>query len=126
MPATTSEITRLRDETGHTDASLTDAKIQTFWTTGNELYPSLGREVWYQYVKYTVLNAMAMSAARMVTYKENEASETLSDIYKHLVKERDLTKAELDKQINKARGGLGIKTFTTKRVPAIVRDEPSS
>ena len=124
MVATSSEIALIQRRTGDTAASLGDADVQLLWSEAESNYADYSRDVWKQAVIVARREELWMAASAQVTYKQNEASENLSDIAKQLKQLYDDAKKKLDDLIASEKP-VALRTAVMKRIPTRRKTYPS-
>jgi hypothetical protein len=118
MPAQGNEATLIRRKTGDTSASFSDADIDLLFDEAESSYSGYSRSVIFQAVVVARLEELWTAALVQVTYKQNEASENLSDIAKALEKRFRQASAKLDNLIASEKapavGFASIRYFPTR------------
>ncbi len=119
--ASATDIARLRRDTGTTEASLPDEDAEDIFTEAGETYSDASTAA--TYARVLVIQSLLGSSAKLTSYKANESSESLSDIFKHL---QALLKVWEDKTTLAASGGVhGAARFGgVRRKPATIREYP--
>jgi pyrroline-5-carboxylate reductase len=73
------------------------------------------------------IQSLLASSARLATYRQNESSENLSDIFKHLKELLKVWEEKTDDAITAAAGSSGAARFgSVRRKPATIREYPGS
>lgn len=96
--ATQSQIRRLRADIGATTAALSDADATDIFEEAATDYGT-DAAVIKAATRVIAIRRIRASAARMVTYKQNQTTMNASDVFKHLTQlletwENDLTRAQ--------------------------------
>jgi gas vesicle protein len=121
--ATATERSRLRRDTGTDATSLPDATADDIFTEAGEKYTDAGAIAAYSRV--LVIQSLLSSSARLATYKMNESSENLSDVFKHLKELLKVWEDKTDDAITAAAGSSGAARFGgLRRKPATIREYP--
>lgn len=112
---------RLRRDVGANSTALSDADADALFEEAGETYSDAASA--YAYARVLALQGILASSAKLTSYKQNESSENLSDIFKHL---KELLKVWEDKTTDAvAAGGSGAARFgSVRRKPATVREYP--
>lgn len=80
--ATDSERTRLRADIGANEYSLPDEEADDIFTEAGETYT--GTAALNAYARVIALRRLLASSAKLTTYKQNQTTENLSDVFGHL------------------------------------------
>lgn len=112
---------RLRRDVGANSTALSDADADALFEEAGETYSDAASA--YAYARVLALQGILASSAKLTSYKQNESSESLSDVFKHL---KELLKVWEDKTTDAvAAGGSGAARFgSVRRKPATVREYP--
>lgn len=112
---------RLRRDVGANSTALSDADADALFEEAGETYSDTASA--YAYARVLALQGILASSAKLTSYKQNESSESLSDVFKHL---KELLKVWEDKTTDAvAAGGSGAARFgSVRRKPAAVREYP--
>jgi hypothetical protein len=123
VAVTQSQIDRLRRDVGANETSLPDETIQDIFDEAGEKYTDTGTIT--AYTRVLTIQSLLSSSARLTTYKQNESSENLSDVFKHLRDLLAIWEAKTDDAITAAAGSSGAARFGgVRRKPAKVREYP--
>lgn len=125
MPATPSQITLIRMQTADTATppAFSDAEINLLWDVAAEIY-SANSQILIQ-TKIYMFDGLLADAAKRVNYKQNQSSENLSDIFKHLLELRKLALADLESATNGVVSPVQLAT-TRRARPTRAKDVPSA
>jgi hypothetical protein len=120
--ATELERERLRKDIGADENSLTNTDADEIFTEAGEEYTAAGQIK--AAARVIAIQRLLASSAKMASYKQNQSSENLSDIFGHL--ERLL--AYWDGQIGKATssGQPSAKFGRTRRIPRHIAEFPDA
>lgn len=112
---------RLRRDVGANSTALSDADADALFEEAGETYGDAASA--YAYARVLALQGILASSAKLTSYKQNESSENLSDIFKHL---KELLKVWEDKTTDAvAAGGSGAARFgSVRRKPARIKEYP--
>lgn len=94
---TSLEYNRLRSDTGHTSTTLSDAEAEAILVQAAELYT--GTMSFYAGARVIALSQLVSSASKLTSYKENNSSEDLSDVFKNLMQLLKYWQDVLDKAL---------------------------
>lgn len=119
--ATATERERLRQDVGANSTALSDADADDIYAEAAEMYTDSATI--NAYTRTIAIRRLLASSARLTSYKQNESSENLSDIFKHL---KELLKVWEDKTTDAvAAGGSGAARFgSVRRKPARIKEYP--
>lgn len=126
MAATATELSLIRMAIGDTSETVfTDDELQALWTdAAGDYSESTQRKVIRCQVVVDAIEALMVDAAKQVSYKANQASENLSDIYNHL---KDLHARHMAKLAEAKRKEMSsARTGVMKRVPVRVKEYPDA
>lgn len=124
MPTPTdAERTRARFKTGDDDTSLPNDIIDLLFEEAEEEYPGKTRKVIIQAVNVLRRENLLMQACKNVTYRQNEATENLSDIAKGMAADLEKERAKLDEMVKDEDGPIGY-VGAIRKVPTRRREEP--
>lgn len=117
----TTAADRLRRDLGASEAALSDEDAADLLEEAGEKYSDTASA--YAYARVLGIQGLLSSSAKLTSYKANESSENLSDVFKHL---KELLKVWEDKTTDAvAAGGSGAARFgSVRRKPAAVREYP--
>lgn len=124
MAATNDEITLILRRTGDTSASFGNESVQLLWSEAESKYAGYSRDVWKQAVIVARREELWMAAASLITYKQNEASENLSDMPKMLKQLYEDAKGKLDELISGEKP-IALRSAVMKCVPTRKKSYPS-
>lgn len=124
MPTTDTEQSLLWRKTGDTIASLPVDAIDLLFADAEEEYAAYSRRVQLQAVVVNRIDELWLSAAREVTYKQNETSESLSDIAKQLKAKLDREQTKLDDMVA-AEKPVALRTAVMKKIPTRIKGYPN-
>ena len=112
---------RLRRDIGASEAALSDEDAADLLEEAGETYSDTATAA--AYTRVLALQGILASSAKLTTYKQNESTENLSDVFRHL---KELLKLWEDKTTDAvAAGGSGAARFgSVRRKPATVREYP--
>jgi hypothetical protein len=120
--ATAAQRERLRRDTGSNSSALSDGDADDLYDEAGELYTDDASIA--AYARVLALQGILASSAKLTSYKQNESSESLSDVFKHLRELLSYWQGELDTAV---RGASGAARFgSVRRKPARVREYPES
>lgn len=117
----TTAAERLRRDLGASVAALSDGDAADLLEEAGEKYSDA--DTAYAYARVLGLQGLLSSSARLTSYKQNESTESLSDIFKHL---KELLKVWEDKTTDAiAATGSGAARFgSVRRKPARIKEYP--
>lgn len=117
----TTAADRLRRDLGASEAALSDEDAADLFEEAGEKYSDTASA--YAYARVLALQGILASAAKLTSYKANESTENLSDVFKHL---KELLKLWEDKTTDAVgAAGSGAARFGgIRRKPAAVREYP--
>lgn len=117
----TSAADRLRRDVGATASTLSDDDATDLFDEAGETYTDTATAA--AYARVLAIQGILASSAKLTSYKQNESSEELSDVFKHL---KDLLKLWEDKVSDAiAATGSGAVRFGRVRLkPARIREYP--
>lgn len=81
--ATKAERNRLRRDIGATEAALSNVEADELFAEAGEGYTE-GTGSYYAQTRVLALRGLLASSAKLTTYKQNQSSENMSDVFKHL------------------------------------------
>jgi len=112
---------RLRRDLGCSSTTLSDADADALLAEAAETYSDTATA--HAHARVLGLQGILASAAKLTTYKQNESTENLSDVFKHL---KELLKLWEDKTTDAvAAGGSGAARFgSVRRKPARIKEYP--
>lgn len=112
---------RLRRDVGANSTALSDADADALFEEAGETYSDAASA--YAYARVLALQGILANSAKLTSYKQNESTENLSDIFKHL---KELLKVWEDKTTDAVgAAGSGAARFGgVRRKPAPVREYP--
>lgn len=123
MAVTQSQIDRLRRDTGTTETSLPDEDIQDIFDEAGEKYSDSATAA--SFARVLVIQSLLSNAAKLHSYKANESSENLSDVFKNLQALLKVWEGKVSDAITDAAGSSGAARFGgLRRKPAKVREYP--
>jgi hypothetical protein len=121
--ASATDIARLRRDTGTDETSLPDEDAEDIFDEAGEKYSDSATAS--SFTRVLVIQSLLSSAAKMHTYKQNESTENLSDVFKHLRDLLAIWEAKTEDAITAAAGSSGAARFGgLRRKPAKVREYP--
>lgn len=121
--ATELEINRLRRDVGASETTLPDEDAEALFVEAGERYTDAGTAA--SYTRVLALQGILASAAKLTSYKANESSESLSDVFRHLTQLLSIWEAKVSDAITDAAGSSGAARFGgLRRKPAKVREYP--
>ena len=124
MATTAAQKSRLRRDTGADATSLPDDTIDDLFDEAAELYTDTATIA--AYTRVLVINGLLSSAAKAVTYRQNESTENQSDIFKHLKDLLKLWEDKTDDAIEAASTSGAARFGSVRRKPARVREYPGA
>lgn len=120
--ATATERQRLRDDIGANSSALSDSDADEIFVEAGETYTDTASAT--VYTRVIAIRRLLASASRLTSYKQNESSESLSDVFKHLQELLKHWSGEVDEAI---RANSGAARFgSVRRKPVRVREYPES
>ena len=120
--ATPIQRASLRRSLDGCQATFSDDYIDELFAEAGEMYPDAATAS--AYARVLALEALYAGSVKMTSYKQNESSESLSDLSKQIKGLLDYWQGKTDLAI--AAGGAGAARFgSTRRRPAIVREYPN-
>lgn len=122
MAVTALEISRIRRDTGTDATSLPDATIQEIFDEAAEIYTDANSALYY--TRVAVITGLLSSSARLSSYRQNESSENLSDVFKHLQSLLELWQGKLDTAVTLGTVTSAARFGGTRRKPASVKEYP--
>ena len=121
--STATEKSRLRRDTGSDDSSLEDEVIDAIFVEAAERYADTATAT--AYTRVLAIQGILASSAKLTSYKQNESSENLSDVFKHLKDLLAIWEAKVEDAIAAAASSSGAARFGgLRRKPAKVREYP--
>lgn len=118
----TSAADRLRRDVGANSTALSDGDADDLFDEAGETYSDTASA--YAYARVLAIRGLLASSAKLTSYKQNESSESLSDVFKHLQELLKHWSGEVDEAI---RANSGAARFgSVRRKPARVREYPES
>lgn len=119
--ATAAQRDRLRRDVGANSTALSDDDADDLFEEAGELYTD-GATI-TAYTRVLALQGILASSAKLTSYKQNESTENLSDIFKHL---KELLKLWEDKTTDAVgAAGSGAARFGgIRRKPATIKEYP--
>lgn len=117
----TTAADRLRRDIGASAAALSDEDVANLLAEAGETYSDAATAA--TYARVLALQGILANSAKLTSYKQNESTENLSDIFKHL---KELLKLWEDKVTDAvAAAGSGAARFgSVRRKPATIREYP--
>jgi hypothetical protein len=126
MSATATELTLIRMYIGDSDSNVfTDAELQAFWADADAKHTTTDRRVLRIQVEVDALSAIMADAAKRVSYRSNESSENMSDVFKHLATLKGQREKELSDALSNATGG-STRVGRPKRKPRRTKEWPDA
>lgn len=123
MSVTQAQMDRLWRDTGTTVASLSEADIEDIFTEAGERYTDTATIA--SYARVLTIQSLLANSAKLASYKQNESSENLSDIFKNLQALLKVWEAKTADAIAAAAGSSGAARFGgVRRKPAGVKEYP--
>lgn len=117
----TTAAERLRRDLGASEAALSDEDAADLIEEAGERYTDTATA--YAYARVLGLQGLLSSSAKLTSYKANESSESLSDVFKHLKELLKVWEDKVDDAV--AAAGSGAARFgSVRRKPAKVREYP--
>ena len=121
--ATELDYNRLRRDIGVDDTTLPDEEAEALFVEAGERYADAGTAA--SYTRVLALQGILASAAKLHSYKQNESTENLSDVFKHLKELLAIWEAKVSDAVTAAAGSSGAARFGgVRRKPAQVREYP--
>lgn len=121
--ATELDYTRLRRDVGASEATLSDEDAEALFVEAAERYTDASTAA--AYTRVLALQGLISSSARLTTYRQNESTENLSDVFKHLKDLLAIWEGKVNDAITDAAGSSGAARFGgLRRKPAKVREYP--
>ena len=121
--STATAKSRLRRDTGSDDSSLDGEVIDAIFVEAAERYTDTATAT--AYTRVLAIQGILASSARLTSYKQNESSENLSDVFKHLKDLLAIWEAKVEDAIAAAASSSGAARFGgIRRKPAKVREYP--
>ena len=123
MPATAEELRLVRRAIVDPDsATFSDEEIQETWADAEDQHGVTNlRVVRYQTIA-DLFSELLANSVKLVTYRQNSATENLSDIFKHLEKMRDNYEAKVSAQENKGKSAM--RMANTRKMPPRPKEYP--
>lgn len=123
--ATATERSRLRRDTGTDVSSLEDDDADAIFVEAGEKYTNTATIA--AYARVLVIQSLLSSSAKLTTYRQNESTENLSDVFKHLKELLAVWEGKVDDAITAAAGSSGAARFGgVRRKPAGLKEYPGS
>jgi hypothetical protein len=125
MPITEVQIADVRADIGDSNPdaqSFTDTEIQRLYTRAEEIHGA-GSALVEPQVRVLAIKQLWASSAKLTTYKQNQSSENLSDVFKHLKALLELYQGELADAEAAGTGG-GVAIMGLKKTPTRQKDVP--
>lgn len=123
--ATELDYSRLRRDIGADETSLNDEDAEALFVESAERYTDTGTAS--AYTRVLALQGILASAAKLHSYKQNESTENLSDVFKHLMELLSIWEAKTADAITAGAGSSGAARFGgVRRKPAGIREYPGS
>lgn len=123
MPAVDNEAKLIRRKTGDVPASFGDTDINLLFDEAESSYSGYSRKVIFQAVIVARLEELWTASLSLVTNKQNEASENLSDIPKALEKRFKHAESKLSNMIDSEKTPA-VAFVHIRRVPSSQKDVP--
>lgn len=121
--ATQTQADRLRDDVGGNVTSMPDSEIDAIWTEAGEYYSTSGPLT--AYARVIAIRRLLASSAKLSSYRQNQSSENLSDVYKALRSLLDIWQDATNEAV--ALAGSGVARFgRTGTIPARIKEYPGS
>jgi hypothetical protein len=118
--ATDTQATRLRADIGATDASLPKTEVDDIFEEASESYTATAAIK--AHTRVIAIRRLLASSAKLTTYRQNQSSENLSDIFKHL--EKLLAHWENQLSAANATGQSVAKFGRTRSIPRRIAEFP--
>jgi len=119
----TTAADRLRRDLGASEAALSDEDAADLLEEAGEKYSDTASA--YAYARVLGLQGLLSSSAKLTSYKANESSESLSDVFKHLSELLKIWEGKTTDAV--AAGGSGAARFgSVRRKPARIKEYPES
>lgn len=117
----TSSADRLRRDIGASEAALSDEDAADLIEEAGETYADAATAA--AYARVLALQGILASSAKLTSYKQNESTENLSDIFKHVKELLSVWEDKVTEAIDSA--GSGAARFGGIRLkPARIREYP--
>lgn len=128
MPSTNSENEQTRREFSADVTAMPDSYITALFDDAESEYSTYARRVQKQAVYYTIAKHLRNAAARQVDYQQNEAQESLSDLFKALEKLVAAYKKDLDTAIADVDvvAQVAVRWGSRKAIPSRIVDNPNA
>jgi hypothetical protein len=120
--ASETQRSELRLDTGTDDTSLIDDEIDAIYVTAENLYSDATAAD--AYARVVVFRRLLAQAAARTTYKQNQSSENLSDLFDHYKAMLAVWESTLSSASGLAIGAVLL--GRTKRVPSRWKEHPNS
>lgn len=101
---------------GPPDAVFTDAEIDDLGEQAQEAYPGASLRVQLAYAVLVGIRSIMADKAKLVSYSQNSASESLSDAVRNLRLIHDIWKEDLDEALEESSGG-GVRFGSINKFP---------
>jgi len=119
--ATEAEQARLRRDVGASEAALSDDDADDLFEEAGERYTDTATIA--AYTRVLAIQGVLASSAKLTTYRQNESTENLSDVFKHLKELLKVWEDKVDDAV--AAAGSGAARFgSVRRKPVKVREYP--
>lgn len=116
-------IARLRRDVGADSTSLPDADADDIFDEAGEKYTDSATAA--SYARVLAIQGILASSSRLTTYRQNESTENLSDVFKHLTQLLSIWEAKTADAITAAAGSSGAARFGgVRRKPATIKEYP--
>jgi hypothetical protein len=120
--ATELERERLRKDIGADENSLTNTDADEIFTEAGEEYAAAGQIK--AATRVIAIKRLMANAAKLTTYRQNESTENLSDVFKHL--EKLLAQWEKELGASTAAGQSSARFGRPRRIPRHIAEFPDA
>lgn len=124
--ATATQRTRFRNDIGDdlTNPSFSDAEIDDLYLQATE-QSITDADIVELFVRWRAFEQLLVNAAKRVTYTQNQSSETLSDLFKHLKDMLDYWRRRYDDAVTLLLGGV-VMWGAPRKKPTRLTEYPDS
>jgi hypothetical protein len=119
--ATQLQADRLRRDTGTSVTLLPDAEVDALFTESMETYSDVASIT--AHTRILAIQGLLASSAKLASYKQNESSENLSDVFKHLRELLAFWQEQLS-ILDALAAGSAARFGRTTGIPARVKEYP--
>lgn len=120
--ATALQRSRLRDDIGATETSLFDDEADAIFVEAGELYTDEASLT--AATRVIAIRRLLASSAKLTDYRQNQSSESLSDVFEHLYRLLTYWEGELGKAVAAASTAGAARFSGLRRRPKRIKEYP--